>query len=179
MHYIFPYIVSVLLLVIAYFLDWSYKIEKFDKVLDSIITFSSIIIGFLGALLGILITIRDTGIMKKIYSKNIYKKELKFYFYETIIIGFIVIVLTTIMYLVMGQEYKINIIIFYAWLFVATLFFISSFNLILKLMSILFKSDIQEDEEQESNDCKEQDEVKKNMSKDTSGLKDTSQRIIE
>lgn len=168
-----PYIISLIFLVIAFLLDWTYKFNNYEKLLDSIITFSSIILGFIGVLLGILITIKDTKIMKGIYENN-YQNSLKNYFYESIFFGFIVVVISTVMYLSIDYQYKI--FVFYIWLFVISMFLLSSFRLITTLMEILFKSNL----EDYSNDFDsvskgEDDTFKRKLSKDTKGLKDKKQ----
>ncbi|MDO8223950.1 hypothetical protein [Bacillus cabrialesii] len=71
--YIYPLIISG-----AVFIDFTYAVKNFDKVLDGAITFSSIVLGFLGALLGILISIKDSAIVSAIFESK--EKNIKLFF---------------------------------------------------------------------------------------------------
>lgn len=167
-YYIFVYVLSLIVVVLGFIFEWTYKIEKFDKVLDSVITFSSIILGFLGALLGILITIKDSNIMKKIYKEN-HKKTIKFYFSEAIIFGFLVVIVSTILHLFVGSDKNYVQCVFFFWIFLTSQFFFSSYRVISTLMHIMFKSDMDDSISLDDNESFEiKEERKFRLAKDSS-----------
>ncbi|MUG44930.1 hypothetical protein [Paenibacillus woosongensis] len=140
-YFIIPWCFCCIIVLAALLLGFTYELPKFDKVLDSVITFGSIILGFLSALLGILITIQGSSIMKRIYDE---KQDvlLKSYFFESIGSGFIVIIFSTIMHVLIDDIRPFVRIIFFIWMFSLSLFLFSSYRIISLLMKILFKSDL-------------------------------------
>lgn len=67
---VYPPVISLIFVYLGFTLGFDYKVKNFDKILDSSIVFGSIVIGFLAALLGILVTIRDTDIVREIVKRN-------------------------------------------------------------------------------------------------------------
>lgn len=106
---------------------------KFDNVLNGAITFSSIVVGFLGVLLSIIATIRDTDIMKHLY-ENVAEDLLKSYFKGTVIAGFLVVVVSISLYFV-----KLSWLII-IWSFLFGFFILSSYRIIDLLLKIIFKT---------------------------------------
>lgn len=125
-------------------LNVSYNMDNFDKVLDSVITFSSIILGFLAALLGILITIRNSPIMREIHKE---KQDgiIKYYFFESITCGFFVVITSTILHLAIEITNGLVQTLYIIWTFLVILFTLSSYRIITTLMRLLFKVDVGEE----------------------------------
>ncbi|CAM3489027.1 MULTISPECIES: hypothetical protein [Saccharibacillus] len=142
-----PWLVSISIVTLSLYLGFSYMLNKFEKVLDSFIPFSSIMVGFLATLLGILMTIRNTPIMKVI-EKEKQLPVLKYYFIEPILCGFIVVIMSTILQLLLASKESWVQYFFATWLFFCCLFVISSFRVIRLLLEILFKSDSTQSGEQ-------------------------------
>ncbi|HAP3970388.1 TPA: hypothetical protein IUU43_002934 [Enterococcus faecalis] len=72
--WIFPFLTGAVFVLICSLTQFSYNDKGFDNLLDSMINFTSIIIGFYSAFYGILITIKDTSFMKNIRGSAIEKK---------------------------------------------------------------------------------------------------------
>lgn len=136
-----PGIFSVIFVSISITFGIYDHIKNLEQLLSSSITFASILLGFLSTLLGILITIRNSPIMKELYRLG-FRRSIKYLFYEAIIAGFTVVILSMIL-----QAYSIKFI-FYMWLFTVIVFIVSAFRLISTLMRIMFKSDIDEEDEE-------------------------------
>lgn len=135
----FPIVLS---LVISYLLinaGFNYNLKNFDKVLDGSITFSSIVIGFLAALLGVLVSIRDADIVRKIFSVR-EKQLFRYYFYETISIGFLVVIISAALHIFREFNSIITFFLFSIWSFVSFFFIFSAIRIIHVLMLVLFKS---------------------------------------
>jgi hypothetical protein len=180
LYYAILYLISLVVVICAFHFDWTYQIENFDKVLDSVITFSSIILGFLGALLGILITIRDSSIMIKIFKEN-HKSTIKHYFSESIFIGFLVVITSTILQLFLSETDSWILYLFYGWLFITTLFICSSYRVIRTLMDIMFKSDIKNEKNEKEIDDESQtqkEERKNRLAKRKSKKINEKQKVV-
>jgi len=136
--FVHPWILSLIPPVLAFCFGFNYKVDNFEKVLDTSVTFSSIIIGFLAALLGILFTIRDSQIIEVIFESK-EKGTLKYYFYESILVGFVVILLSASLYILDSNKLYVEII-FNGWLYLSFTFVTSSFRIVNLLLSAFFKS---------------------------------------
>lgn len=148
--HLIPWLVSICIVALSLRLGFSYSLDKFEKVLDSFIPFSSIMVGFLATLLGILMTIRNTPIMKTI-EKEKQLPVLKHYFVEPIACGFAVVIMSTVLQLLLTSEELWVQYFFAIWLFFCCLFVISSYRVIRLLLEILFKSDSSQSAEQANN----------------------------
>ncbi|OTW89022.1 hypothetical protein GVV68_16980 [Bacillus cereus] len=133
------FLFGVVVTYIAHIIGFNHKVSNFDKVLDGSITFSSIVVGFLAALLGILISIRDTEIVKEIFRQNEIG-TLKYYFNEALILGFITVILSGILHVVRGNTFLSVTIIFYVWSVGLFWFIASTYRIVHLLMNIFFKS---------------------------------------
>lgn len=141
---IFPWLIPLIIILVTLPLDFTYKIKNFDGVLNSVITFSSIIVGFLGALLGILITIKNTRIIKEIKDNN-EMNTLRYYFNEALILGFIVVIMSIIFQVLKDYHFAFVLYFFYIWFVFSAAFTLSSFRIIKLLMKTFFKSDESEE----------------------------------
>lgn len=148
-----------------------------EKILDSTITFTSIIVGFVGALIGILFSIRDTDIINELFKKN-ERKILKKYFQWTVISGLLLVLISTILYL-HNSIYKtyeflnLNIrlidIIFSLWAYLVGYFVLSTYRITDVMMYIIFKDPNLKNKEPDSIELedKQKDDLKKRYTKKT------------
>jgi hypothetical protein len=139
---IIPWAISFIIVGFSLFYGFYGYVGSFGQLLNSVITFASILLGFLSTLLGILITIRNSPIMKKLYEEG-YRIFIKYYFYEAITAGFLVVITSMVLQVVSVD------IVFYLWFFLVTLFVLSAFRLISTLMGIMFKSHYDDEDEVE------------------------------
>lgn len=72
--------------------------DSFDKIVDLTVNFTSVLIGFVGVLIGLLFSIRDYDLVKKLFE---HKRQtiLKRYFTSVILAGLLVLVLSAFLYL--------------------------------------------------------------------------------
>lgn len=137
-------IITVLLVVFARWCDiyFSCNIKNYEKILDASITFSSIVVGFVGVLLGILISIKETKIVQTLFTK-IRKQLLVRYFKESIFSGIAVIVTSSSLYLIQNEIW--SKLIFYIWIFTLIYFMLSSYRIIDILFMIIFQDNSLQD----------------------------------
>ncbi|WP_281885716.1 hypothetical protein [Paenibacillus sp. YYML68] len=162
----YPLLLALLLLALAFKFGFNSKVKYFDKVLDGSITFSSIVVGFLGALLGILMSIRDSLIVKAIFATN-EKKTLKLYFQETFIIGFAVVISSCVMHVIREDISLLTDWIFTIWLLVVAWFIPSTYRIVSILMSVFFSSNNSSTRPQgnKTNDITAREQLKKNLTR--------------
>lgn len=145
---IFPFIISLFisLLLLSYnisshytdfsFLVLDFNLKGFEKVIDGIITFTSIIIGFLVAILTILLSSKDSKIINRIMDGS-EKEELRIYFLSSFIIGGFLVFNSIIMYVARHFTNILTYILFYSWFFFTVFFtvhLILFLNIIMKLL---------------------------------------------
>ncbi|WP_010502848.1 hypothetical protein [Paenibacillus elgii] len=164
--WLYPLLLALIILAVAYKFGFNSKVKYFDKVLDGSITFSSIVVGFLGALLGILISIRDSSIVKAIFETN-EKKTLKLYFQETFIIGFAVVIFSCTMHVMRDESSVVTDWLFTAWILVAAWFIPSTYRIVSILMSVFFSSNISIDRPQgnKTEDPQTREQMRKNLTR--------------
>ncbi|SMG58274.1 hypothetical protein [Paenibacillus aquistagni] len=151
----FPFLIAVLFTSIATSYGFNSKIDNFEKIIDGTITFSSILVGFIAALMGILVSIKDSDIVKHIFQVR-GKRLFAYYLSETVILGFITVIASGVMYPFIDKP---DIILpFILWQFTIFWFLPSSMRIVLVMMLILFKSNIKEDVPENNNLSREERE---------------------
>lgn len=138
----FPLGVGLLAVAFLFYFNITPKIKGLEKVLDGVITFSSITIGFLGALLAIILSISKSEVIQHLYKHvdfNNGKSLLFRYFQEAIIAGFVVVIFSIFMY-VLKEKYPFPYgnLVFYLWGFTTTFLVMASYRIIKILMTALF-----------------------------------------
>jgi hypothetical protein len=134
---ILPFLIAALITTVALSLGFNSKIDKFEKIVDGTITFSSILVGFLAALMGILVSIKDSDIVKHIFEVR-GKVLLAVYLSETIFLGFLTVIASGVMYpFIENSEILWPFIV---WQITIFWFFPSSIRIVFVMMLILFKS---------------------------------------
>lgn len=120
----------------------SSSLPGLEKVLESVINFTSIIIGILLALFGVVVTLSDKDVMKKL-QQNRGDKTIFKYSIETMITNFIVLVLSIISQSLLDFSPKLPWIdiYFYFWLFFVLYSLTSSIRTIYYLLLISFNQD--------------------------------------
>lgn len=165
--WIYPLGISVFLVFLLKLIGFDNSAHNFDKVLDAAVTFSSIVVGFLAALLGILVSIRNADIVKAIFEEKEHV-TLKHYFNETFILGFLVIIFSSILYVLINEETNLVKVVFFGWNTFTFWFVISTYRIVSILMTVFFKSN-DTNKRPESNtveDNEKREELKRNLSKE-------------
>lgn len=162
---VYPPVISLIFVYLGFTLGFDYKVKNFDKILDSSIVFGSIVIGFLAALLGILVTIRDTDIVREIVKRN-QMNTLRYYYNETLLIGFTIVFTASTLHVLRETENLITLIVFYIWNLAVFWFVPSTYRIVSILMSVFFNAN-NSLERPKSNkiDSKEREEIRKNLTK--------------
>ncbi|WP_214830838.1 hypothetical protein [Exiguobacterium sp. s56] len=127
----------------------NFTLEGYEKVIDGVITFTSIIIGFLVAILTILLSSRDSQIMNRILNGK-EKEELRTYFLSSFIIGGLLVFNSIIMYVARYFSSVLVHVFFYSWIFLTAVFTIHLILFLSIIMKLLFQ--LNEDSKNERQD---------------------------
>lgn len=102
---VYPYVLSVIIFVLFKFAKNSlYQSKNINDALDAVITVSSLIIGFLGAVLPIIMSMKnDSKLVKYVFERDKDKLFLK-YIKQTLIVGVLVIIVSVTVYF--RDQYK-------------------------------------------------------------------------
>lgn len=133
----YPIIIALIFVIIDVHWKFTYKVKGFSSVLESVITFSSIVIGFYTAMYGILIAMKNTTLMKEIRRQNL-NGIFKFQLYDSLLISFIVLVLSIVMQIVRNYNGNINNLFFNIWFAIIGYFVGSTYRAISLLLKIIF-----------------------------------------
>lgn len=102
---LYPYVLSVVIFVLFKFVKNSlYQSKNINDALDAVITVSSLIIGFLGAVLPVIMSMKnDSKLVKYVFERDKDKLFLK-YIKQTLIVGVLVIIVSATVYF--RDQYK-------------------------------------------------------------------------
>ena len=161
-----PIICGIVAGISVIWIKFSFDIAKSsaEKVLDATITFSSILVGFVGVLLGILFSIRHSETVSLLFeSKN--KEVLKGYFKRTIISGLLLVFASLFSYVnsCIIDNVLAKKALYAVWGFLLMYTLTSTYRIIHIIMHILFSDNVNQNAkpeslsmgEQERNDLKE------------------------
>ena len=102
---LYPYVLSVVIFVLFKFVKNSlYQSKNINDALDAVITVSSLIIGFLGAVLPVIMSMKnDSKLVKYVFERD---KDMLFlkYIKQTLIVGVLVIIVSVTVYF--RDQYK-------------------------------------------------------------------------
>lgn len=123
--------------------------DEFIKILEGVITFSSIMVGFIAALLGILFSIRDTELINHLFEHCDNRKRCLIFFRNPIISGLLIVIVSCLLFLdeqipnITLPIYNISIssvkLLFTMWCVLCVYFVLSSYRIIDIIMLIIFK----------------------------------------
>ena len=134
----YPLVIAIITTILTFYFKLIIDPQKSNiaNVLSAIINMSAIIIGFLAAMISVVIAISDSKIMQDI--KNFKKSnDLNWYLFFPIILGFIVAIGTTLCFMMQNINCYVVRIISLFWVFFVTLFFASTFRVTSLLYQIL------------------------------------------
>ena len=140
---IYPYLISVIIISVIIFFKLDFLSNKnFNNVLDGVINLVSIIIGFMGAMMPIILSMKnESKFVKYVFEKDteeLFKKYLK----VTIKVGLTNAGLTLLMYL---KDSIVNTfmkyILYYAWMFSIILFLFLTMRSMSYMITLFFSKD--------------------------------------
>lgn len=139
----YPYTMSIIIFILLY----KYKINfmsnrYFNDAIDGISTIGSLIVGFLGAILPVILGMKnESKFVKYVFENDINKLFLK-YIKENIIFGLATLLLSFILYFRDEEIFThVGVYLFYFWITLIILFILLTYRCLSKMLSLIFSSD--------------------------------------
>lgn len=142
---VYPYVLSVIIFVLFKFAKNSlYQSKNINDALDAVITVSSLIIGFLGAVLPVIMSMKnDSKLVKYVFERDKDKLFLK-YIKQTLIVGVLVIIVSVTVYFrdqYKGTWYeKWNIPIL---AYILSCFLLCTYRCFSNMLNLIFMNDVE------------------------------------
>lgn len=133
----YPVLAGIALILFVCKYNISYTIKGFSNVLESVISFSSIIIGFYTAMYGVLLTVSNSELMIKIREKNL-SGFMRFQLYDSLFVAFLVLIISVVLQSLRFYPSLILFIVFRCWAFLLGYFIATSFRAVSLFLNILF-----------------------------------------
>lgn len=132
-----PLLAGVVLLGSCIHFKVKVNFEGMPDVLNSIITFTSIVIGFYTAMYGVLITLENSDFFKRLRS-NKADSVFKWQLYLSLVTAFITLILSIYLQGVSEYPFKLRHFVFLLWIFLVGFLFMTSFLSISLLLRVVF-----------------------------------------
>ena len=139
---LYPYVVS---LVFTYFFVYK-KIdimnnENMNSALDGVNTFAALIIGFLGAMLPVVLGMKnESKIVKYVFEKDEKRLFLK-YIKSTIKVGLVLVCVTIGLYFKESFSDKTILKVIYLWIFLLSSFVLCTYRCLSNMLNLIFSRD--------------------------------------
>lgn len=148
----YPLIFSILSCVVCHFCTYT-EMSDISNLIDAIINFASILLGFLGAILALMFSFNENSFVKYIMTDNFYKGRFKHYFKVSILSGFILVVCSVAMLMHLSITFNMIPVVkyifnnlYYLEIFLVSYFVLSSYRIISFVLKCAFMQyDIQEE----------------------------------
>lgn len=141
---IYPYFIALSVTILWWLYGYDLSISRgFDSALESTSTMCSILLGFIVAILPVVLSLRTKGsYVDKVLENG--GGLLKSYCVQTFVCGFILIIINTFSYFRFDTRHQIRVILFYTWIFFVTVFVLCCIRCIYFLIRLILpKEDIE------------------------------------
>ncbi|MDE1506718.1 hypothetical protein [Ligilactobacillus salivarius] len=140
-----PLLTGLVIVVVAIFFKSKLKldyqnIKGFRSVLESIVNFLSIVIGFYSAFYGMIISMQKTKFMRTL-AESEYKNELPKLLIWSLISAFLCLIITISMQILVNYKFTFIYYIYFFWCFIVGVFITYAFQTSLLSIVMIFESD--------------------------------------
>lgn len=139
----YPYIISLAIVRLMFSKDINFITDNnFNDALDGVNTMCALIIGFLGAVLPVILGMKnESKFVKYVFEKDTKKLFLK-YIKSAILAGFFTETITIVMYFRDSfKNEKTAFYLFYVWVFAVLLFLLSTYRSLSNMLELIFSDD--------------------------------------
>lgn len=140
---VYPYAVASFLVVIIYMQKINYiSSNNINNAIDGVITITSLIIGFVGAVLPVIMGMKnDSKFVRYVFEKDTERLFMK-YMKNTLLYGMLLIAISVSLYF--KKDYETTIYykyVFYVWIFMMALFLSATHRCINNMLNLIFSKD--------------------------------------
>lgn len=142
MERVYPYLISgfVLIIVHMWHIDFTDNADL-KEVLNGIVTLDSIILGFLGAIIPVILSMKnESKFVKYVFQKDkqhLFVKYLKI----TVLTGIVNAVISLGMHLRGSMSDNVRKVVYYFWIFTTLLFVILTYRCMSHMITLVFRTD--------------------------------------
>ena len=141
---ILPFLVGTVVLGILGIIYWKYglsfwTLKGFENVLESIVNFISVVIGFYLVFYGMIIAMSKSAFMKELQQSK-YRKDLPEILLYSLFSAFSTLIVTLIMQILINYDTLFTLIIYFIWAFLVGIFITYALQTSLLSIAIIFGS---------------------------------------
>ena len=147
----YPYVISIAISIILHVIKFDFlENEKVDNLIDGLITIESIVIGLIGAIIPVILSMKNDSKFVRYVFENDTRQLFRKYMTATIACGLINVACSLAMYLRESYSPLACKIIYNAWVFLIFLFLLLTYRSMHYMILIIFTPDqIDNNKEQE------------------------------
>jgi hypothetical protein len=157
----YPYICSLVITIVLFRLKINIsEIDDYKELLNGLVTLESIIIGFIGAIMPVILSMKnESKFVKYVFEKdkkNLFCKYLK----STILFGLLSASITLIMHIRTGMSSLVIKFAYYFWIYITVLFLILTYRSMSHMINLVFSKDDYDEKDMKQNSEEEILDVK-------------------
>lgn len=137
----YPFILPLLLLTFYYYYaaetSSNWIIQKLPDLMNVSLTLSSISLGFLGTMIGAVLSISNSTVMRLIYTQNADKLLMQYIRHAAGINLFVLLISIILLISLSATTTRLNTVLLYLWLYTFSSSFLCSYRIIHLLFSLL------------------------------------------
>jgi len=139
---IYPYLLASTLCILLYLTDFNFLDDhRVDNMIDGLITMESIVIGLIGAIIPVILSMKNDSKFVKYVFENDSRGLFRKYLTVTIGIGLVSVAFSLAMYIRDAYTDKIKNVIYNCWIFFIFLFFLLTYRSMRYMILIIFSPD--------------------------------------
>lgn len=116
-----------------------YNLKGFENVLESVVNFVSIVIGFYSAFYGMIIAMSKSAFMKELQQSK-YRKDLPEILLYSLLSAFSTLVVTLVMQILINYDTSFALIIYFIWAFLVGIFITYALQTSILSIAMIFGS---------------------------------------
>lgn len=138
----YPYAIALIIVSITCFKKVSFVNDlNMNSALDGVNTTAALIIGFLGAILPVILGMKnESKIVKYVFESDSHRLFLK-YIKSTIMTGLLLVAITVSLYFRNNFDKQFRNLCFYFWLFLLILFLVCTYRSLSNMLNLIFAKD--------------------------------------
>lgn len=148
-----PPLIGFLLLALMKWFNFKYSInynslKGFSDILNSMVNFLSIVIGFYSAFYGMIISMQKTKFLKEL-SRSKHKNDLPSLLINSLISAFLCLILTIVLQSLIKYNLSVTNLFYYLWFFLVGLFIAYAFQTSMLSIAMIFESEPQKKQKED------------------------------
>lgn len=139
---VYPYGMALIAVLCCEYFNFNMMLDKgYSDVLDGLVTLDSIIIGFIGAIMPVILSMKnDSKFVKYVFendTKNLFCKYLK----TTLLLGICNVIITLIMHVTTTIPKEWRMKFYYVWIFITIAFLTATYRSMSYMITLIFSKD--------------------------------------